>query len=858
MRLAPGERLGPYEILATVGAGGMGEVYKARDTRLDRIVAVKILSPDIASSPEARQRFEREARTISQLSHPHICALYDVGRHDEIEFLVMELVEGETLAARILKGALPLEYTLRFAIEIAEALDAAHRRGVAHRDLKPSNVMITRSGVKLLDFGLAKPAAPLGPAGASVPTAATQAPITGHGKLTGTIQYMAPELLDGRAADARSDLYALGAVIYEMATGERVFRSAPRSLAPPSLDRLVRVCVAADPDARWQSAHDVALQLAAVDTSRSSQTERVSAGRGAARLPWIIAVIASAVAAAMAVADRRAVVPTPPVSATIRFAIAPPPGNAFWDNLEATPLAIAPDGSRVGFLATDGAAQRVWIRAMSSMDATPVSGTEGARSLFWSPDGRSIAFFAGGKLKRIDLPAGAPVTVCDVVDGIGLNGTWGSGEMLFAPVSGEAIYRVSAVGGTASVERAPDAARGEQRLQFPSFLPDGRRFIYSARIAEEGGRVMFAERGQPGRVVLESVTNAQFAGPDILVYAHEGALFAQRFDVRRAVLAGPAISLSDRVRHFYSTGVARFAVSPNGTIVFHSPWDVERLAWIDRGGAEAGTLATGLYISLRISPDGRHVAYARAQEGTGTFDLWIADTARGVEQRLTSAPGSEVSPVWHPDGTTLFFAGGPGAPHAKRKSLSTGEETELQTQQPSQAPEDVTPDGRTLITTARARSFDTWAIGLDDPGRQSALLATAFNEYQARLSQDGRFLAFVSNESGRNEVYVSTFPPRGLHTPVSTGGGTVPRWSRDGRELFFLSSDKRLMTTPIRTSPELTVGTPVPLFPLPGRRIWKDYDPSPDGKRFLAIVTDVLGDEQPMTAVVNAFASLDR
>jgi Tol biopolymer transport system component len=851
--LAPGERLGPYEIIATLGAGGMGEVYQARDTRLDRIVAVKILAPEIALAPEARQRFEREARTISQLSHPHICALFDVGQHEGTEYLVMEMIDGQTLAERIAKGALPIELTIKYAAQIADALDKAHRRSIVHRELKPANVMITKTGVKLLDFGLARPA----PVGA--PSAATAAAVSSTGGLAGTLQYMAPEQFDGRVADHRSDIFAFGAVVYEMATGERLFGRPPRSLAPAALDRLVRVAIAVDADDRWQSARDITLQLEAIDATRSSQAERVPAGRGAARLPWAIAAIAIAVAAVLSVfAARRGAVPASSVSAPIRFAIAPPTGNAFWDNLEATPLAVAPDGSRVGFLASDGRTQRVWIRSMSSMDAAPVSGTEGARSLFWSPDGRSIAFFAAGKLKRIDLAAGAPVTVCDVVDGVGLNGTWGSGEMLFAAVSGEAIYRVSAAGGTASVERAPDAGRGERRLQFPSFLPDGRRFIYTVRTTEDGGRVMFAERGQPGHVVVESVTNAQFAKPDVLVYAREGALFAQRFDVRRGEVVGAAISISDRVRHFYSTGVARFAVSLSGTIVFHPQWDVERLAWIDRGGAESGTLATGLYISLRISPDGRRVAYARAQDGVGTFDLWIADTARGMEQRLTSSPGSEVSPVWHPDGATLFFAGGPGAPHAMRKSLSTGEEVELRTQQPNQAPEDITPDGKTLITTARSRSFDTWAIGLDDPGRQSALLATTFNEYQARLSADGRFLAFVSNESGRNEVYVSSFPPRGLHTPVSTGGGTVPRWSRDGRELFFLSADRRLMATPVRMTPRLTVGTPAALFPLRGRRIWKDYDVSPDGKRFLAIVTDVLGDEQPMTAVVNAFASLDR
>jgi hypothetical protein len=423
--------------------------------------------------------------------------------------------------------------------------------------------------------------------------------------------------------------------------------------------------------------------------------------------------------------------------------------------------------------------------------------------------------------------------------------------MLFAPVSGEAIYRVPAAGGTPSIERAADPERGEQRVQFPSFLPDHRRFVYSARTRGDAGRVMIAERGQPARVVIESVTNAQFTEPDLLMYAREGALFGQRFDMRRGEPVGAAFSIAEHVRHFYSTGVARFAVSPTGTLAFHSQWDVERLAWIDRAGAETGTLASGLFISLRISPDGRRVAFARAQAGTGTFDLWIADTARGLEQRLTSAPGSEVSPVWHPDGATLFFAGGPGAPHAMQKSLGTGQETEVRTKRPNLAPDDITPDGKVLVATERGQSFDTWAIRLDDLDQQSTMLATPFNEYQARLSPDGRYLAFVSNESGRNEVYVSSFPPRGLHTPASTAGGTVPRWSRDGRQLFYLSPDRRLMAVAVQTRPDLVLGTPVSLFTLPGRRIWKDYDVALDGSRFLAIVTDVLGDEQPLTVVLN-------
>jgi len=369
---------------------------------------------------------------------------------------------------------------------------------------------------------------------------------------------------------------------------------------------------------------------------------------------------------------------------------------------------------------------------------------------------------------------------------------------------------------------------------------------------------MIAEPGQPGRTVLNGVTNAEFADPDYLVYARDGALFGQRMDPNRGALIGAPFSITDRVRYFYATGIARFGVSQNGAVAFHSHADAERLAWIDRTGRDVATLGAGLFLNLRISPDGQRVAFSRAQAGVGTFDVWIAEIARGNEQRLTSAPTSEVNPVWHPDGTTLFYSGGPALPRIIRKSLSSGQETELLAGRSLQYADDVTPDGKRLLATERGQNFDLWTIPLDRPQDRAPLVQTPFSEAQARLSPDGRFFAFASNESGRNEIYVSSFPLRGLKTPVSNGGGTVPRWSRDGRELFFLSADRRLMAVPVRTTPALAVGVPAALFSLPGRRVWKDYDLSLDGTRFLAIVTDVLGDEQPMTVVLNAFSEVAR
>jgi len=839
MTIAPWVRLGPYEIVAPLGAGGMGEVYRARDTRLGRSVALKIISSDIAASPDARARFEREARTVSQLSHPHVCQLHDVGTEDGQAFLVMELLEGDTLAVRLMKGPLPLDATLRYATQIADALDAAHRAGIVHRDLKPGNVMLPKSGLKLLDFGLAKESAAMSE---TMPTLTS--PVSTAGAVAGTIQYMAPEQLAGRGADHRSDIWALGAVIYEMATGERVFRSTPRVISPPALDQLVRTCLADDPEDRWQAARDVVLQLRAI----AATPVEVSPARKA-WWPWAVA--AAAVAVATVSVARVAMAPARTGTPPVRFSVAPPSGHAFWDTLETVPVAMAPDGSRFGFVASDDREQRVWIRSLSEIDATPLAGTEGARSLFWSPDGRSVGVFANGKLKRIDLPNGSPVVLCDVPNGVGVDGAWGASDIVFATVMGDAVYRLPASGGTPVIDRPADKARHERKVGYPSFLSDGRRYVYSIRLENDDGAVMLAEPGRPARPLMSGVTNAQFVEPDYLVYAHEGTLVAQRFDVERAVMIGAPRPIADPVRYFYSTGVARFGASRSGAIAYHSHVDAERLVWFDRSGRESGEVASGLFITLRISPDGGRVAFSRAAPRIGTFDLWVADLGRRTEQRLTSDPQSEVRPVWSPDGSALFFAGGLGTPHIIRKTLATGQDTELGKDAGLQNPEDISADGKTLMFVERTPSFDIFTATADRLDARSPLIKTTFNEYQPRLSPDGRLFAFVSNESGRNEVYVSTYPPSGLKTPVSVAGGTVPRWSRDGKELFFLTSDRRLMAVGVHASPSVAIGQPTPLFALPGRRIWKDYDVAPDGKRFLAIVTDLLGDEQPMTVVTN-------
>ena len=884
-----GQAIGPYRISAKIGEGGMGEVYRARDSKLGRDVAIKILPRAFATDPDRLARFEREARMLASFNHPHIGAIYGVEESDGVGALVLELVEGDTLADKLAGneasgGGLPIPEALAIARQIADALDAAHERGIIHRDLKPANVKITPAGtVKVLDFGLAKAVAvdAFSPELSRPPTMTAGG--TRDGMILGTAAYMSPEQARGQAVDKRTDIWAFGCVLYEVLTGRPAFARATMSdtfaavlgqepdwtalprTTPLYLSRLLKRCLEKDPTRRQRDIGDARVELAPGDETPEIDPERRESPLGWRGRTAVVASVGVVAVVAAAFALGVFLRPEPLSSAQvkpIRFSVFPPQGSMFFHNVATTFLALSPDGSQLAFVAVAPAnPPRIWLRPISGLDARVVPGTEGATSVFWSPDGRSLAFFADDKLKRIDLPDGRAVRLCDV-PAIPSFGTWGSsGTILFASFVGDAIFSVSTAGGIPEAIARPDSAR-EEAVVWPSFLPDGKRFLYLSQRPNSTGQLMLGERGRAPRPIVSAVSNVQWVDPDYLVFAQEGVLVAQRFDQASGRIVGAPVSIAEPVDRFLSTGRAMFTTSRTGTIAYHSYANVARLVWVDRAGKELGTVgAPGDYLNVRLAPDGRTVLFERTKPGIGTWDLWTIDLARSVETRLTSDPGSEGYPVWLPDGRAILFAHDRRGTvlNLARKRLDTAVEDQLLppgTQQ--RRPIDVSPDGQTLLFTERTArgTLNIFTLPLAGPATPSALFRSRFNEADPRFSPDGRAIAFTSDESGRFEMYVAPFPPIGGKTSVSAGIATGSdlqeggRWSHDGRELFYVSADGRLMAVPVRTTPKLDVGSPAPLFALQGRT-WADFAVSADGKRFLAVVPQALAGEQPLTVILN-------
>ena len=866
MTLAPGTRLGPYEILAPIGAGGMGEVYRARDTRLGRTVAIKVLSERLSSSPEVRQRFEREAKTISQLSHPHICALYDVGREGETEYLVMELLEGETLSDRLARGALPLGQTLRYGVEIADALDKAHRQGIVHRDLKPSNVMLTKSGVKLLDFGLAKAMAPAQTPGSLTALPTQQRGLTQEGTILGTFQYMAPEQLEGKDADGRTDIFALGAVLYEMATGRKAFTGASRAslvvsimsaeppsissiqpMSPPALDRVVKKCLAKDPEDRWQNAADLGSELEWIREPGSQTGGAASvAPRRRSWLPWAIAALAALVTIGALLRPRRAETSAVP---RMVLSILPPQGAAWTDW-----FALSPDGRRLALVGSSEGRVQIWIRRLDEEDAHAVAGTEGAEDPFWSPDGQSLAFFAQNKLKRIELESGAVQVLCE--SGLGRGGAWGpQGVILFAGISPGVLSRVAASGGAPVAASRLDSSRGDVLHRWPQFLPDGKRFLVFVGTArrETTGIYLGSLESQDLKLLQQSDEAGQFLPPDRLLYAREDALVAKHLDLDHARPSGEPETLVRQVDVAEVGAYLRlFSASQNGIVAFRDAGYQRPLVWFDRrGNVILRTSAVAGPRGFNLSPDEALVAYS---SGTQTAsDIWILDSKRDVPTKLTLGSFA-TQPLFSHDGRFLYYRSFGNRFEIRRKPVRGGgsEETVFDSNA-FDSPQDETPDGKTLIIQDTRRNYDILALPLEGDRKLVPVLATEFSERQPRLSPDGRWLAYYSDESGRFEVYVRRFPVTEEKWQVSTRGGIWPYWRGDGKEIYYVGLDAVLMAAAVSAGQTFSVGAPESLFQT-RLRIWtvaRQYAASRDGQRFLMIYPTQDPAASPMNVLLN-------
>jgi Tol biopolymer transport system component len=891
MTLSAGTKLGPYEILAPIGAGGMGEVYKARDARLERTVAVKVLPLHLSSDPELRQRFEREAKTISQLSHPHICALYDVNREGETEYLVMEYLEGETLADRLGKGPLPAEQLLRYGIEIADALDKAHRQGIVHRDLKPGNVMLTKSGVKLLDFGLAKfQAGGRDAAASSVSRLATEMqasqPLTERGTVLGTFQYMAPEQLEGKEADARSDIFAFGAVLYEMATGKKAFsgtsqasligsilRDDPQAISeispmtPPALNRVVKTCLAKDPEDRFQTAHDAKLQLQWIAEGGSQAglpAPVVARRKNRETLAWAVAA-AAIVAAGLATVGylRRA----PAAVAKVSAFLLPPEKSEFdVSGVNCGALTISPDGRHATFPAKDADGKMaLWLRSLGELGAKPIAGTQGATFPFWSPDSRFLAFFADSKLQKVDISGAPPLAVCDASNG--RSGSWSrEGVILFSPDATTGLFRVPSAGGTAKPATTLDTVHAESTHRWATFLPDGRHFLYMAGSHSAGSKsesnAIYAGAldSNEKALVLQARSNVVYAS-GYLLYMRERILLAQRFDAESRRLVGEAVPVAEGVQYdpAYFRGV--FSASDDGVLLYAlgaAGSLATRLTWVDRAGKPIGEPIgePAEYSSLAIAPDGKRIAAGINDPSTGAASIWLFD-GRGVRSRFTFGDLSDV-PVWSRDGSRIAFQ------RLNKQSISdihvkpsggTGEETTVFHSDRPAVPNDWSPDGRFLTVDVLARNNptkgDVWIVPVSGDGKPYPFLATEFEERSASFSPDGKWVSYVSNESGRDELYVVPFPGPGGKWQISTSGAEGGGFFKGGKEILY-GTGNDAVAVEIKAGPSgLEVGPPKTLFKVPPVTT---LAMTPDGERFLLAALPQ-GTVAPRVALVTSWTA---
>ncbi len=881
MTFSAGVRFGPYEVEAPVGVGGMGEVYRARDTRLDRTVAIKVLRTAVAAREELRQRFEREARTISRLNHPHICALYDVGQQDGTDYLVMEYLEGETLAHRLVRGPLPPEQVLRLGREIADALDKAHRQRIVHRDLKPANIMLTKAGVKLMDFGLAKLAQKTSPVVQALSRMTTQdSKITEEGVIVGTFQYMAPEVLEGREADARTDIFALGTVLYEMATGHAAFQGKTRAsliaailsseppamaqlqpLTPPALERVVKACLAKDPDERIQTAHDVLLQLKWIaEAGSEAGVPAPVAGRRKLRerLAWALAAVflLTTVAAVIGYVGR-----APGPGTAVRFEIEPPANILFGEFI---PQRASPDGRTIAFLGEDASGQRsLWVRALDSSEPRKLENVETPFGLgiVWSPDSRTLFWLDQGKLRRIDVTGGPPEVICSLQAGGAL--TVNREEIFLArPREDGPLVRFAA--NHCVPEEATTLDRSKHYSHgWPFFLPDGRQFLYAALATDKNHQILAGSLdSREARLVLQNASRPVYVEPGYLLFTRHGILMAQTFDWKSLRLSGETIRLEEEQLVFADlVGAANFSASNTGVLVYQLQPELSRqLYWFDHGGRQLAAVTSepeALGSDPRLSPDAKSLILARFDPRTHLSDLWMYHLDGTAWTRLTSSPSPGGKPaVWSPDGSRIVYGAllPPSAISNLYAISSSGGSSEMLLETEShKEPTDWSPDGRfVLFEVYPPDGGDLWLLEVASR-KASPLVQRRADQFQGRFSPDGRWVAYASNESGRSEVYLQAVTG-GSRIRVSTGGGSLPRWKSDGREIYYVTLDSKLMAAALTPKIPPDVGVPRALFTLPRGA---NYEVARDGRFLVNLPLSPLGQNR-LSVVVNWPAELKK
>ena len=883
MAIVIGTHLGAYEIHAPLGKGGMGEVYRARDTRLNRDVAIKILPADFAQDADRLRRFEQEAHATSALNHPNILTIYDFGMHEGNPYLVMELLEGEELRAQINNGALPVRKAIEYAQQIAHGLAAAHEKGIVHRDLKPENLFITKDNrVKILDFGLAKLRPPRNAAAGS--EVATQKQLTNPGTVMGTVAYMSPEQVRGQDLEQRSDIFSFGLILYEMLAGQRAFTgesqaevmaaiakeeppdlSEVNSKVTPQLEKIVRHCLEKKPELRFQSARDLGFALEAMSAPGYASVPPASlAGKMPAypgwrnRLAWIVAGVTTLIALALGVAYvRRPALEAEPM----RVSINPPDKATSFD----WPT-ISPDGRTLAFVATVAGKRQLWVRPLNATSAKPLAEVGTVFSLFWSPDSRFLAWYESGKLKKIALAGGAPETLCDlpVTD----RGDWNREGVILFGAGPAGIKRIAASGGAVTAVTTVDSARGETQHRAPAFLPDGRHFLF-ANINNDSARsgvyLASLEGGEAKQVLpldnpfFAVAMNPAAANEGYLVFTRQGALLAQRYDFSRNQLAGEPLRITEQVQ------APRFSASANGVLVLIEGNANRQLAWFDRTGRKLGTVGpAGIYSRPRLSADEQRLAVAWRDSLARNVDIRLFDLARGTDARFTFDPANDIFPFWSPDGSRIVWSSNrEGIPNLYQKAASgAGQDEALWKSAHAKHALDWSADGRFILYRELhpQTNGDLWILPLEGERKPWPWLNTPFNELTGKFSPDGKWVAYSSNETGRNEIYLQAFVPgaaaAGGKWQISRNGGHTPQWRRDGRELYFLSGDDKLMAVEVTLGAEVKAGTPQELFALDGIRANSnvDYTKTGDGQRFLFVTSADEASVPPFTVVLNWMA----